>query len=146
MVPGSGRVEVAAKSPVIGIQGMGNMGGYWGPELKYAGYDNVIISGRSSSPVYLWINNNKVEIRDAQHLWGKDVVESQQIIKNELKNDKVQILCIGQAGENRVYCASIEHSSGASLSRAGVGALMGDKKLKAIACLLYTSPSPRDRS
>jgi len=133
LAPGANRTVLVTRSPQTDLLTYSLMGGFWAPELKHAGYDNVIISGRSSSPVYLWINNDKVEIRDAQHLWGKDVEEAQQIIKNELKNDKVQILCIGQAGENRVYCASIEHSSGASFSRAGVGALMGDKKLKAIA-------------
>ena len=72
MVPGSGRVEVAAKSPVIGIQGMSNMGGYWGPELKYAGYDSIILKGKAANPVYIAIHNDEVEIKDATHLWGMD--------------------------------------------------------------------------
>ncbi|MBI2979852.1 MAG: aldehyde dehydrogenase, partial [Chloroflexi bacterium] len=110
-----------------------NMGGFWAPQLKFAGYDTLIVSGKSPSPVYIYINNDKVEIRDASHLWGKDVFETQHLIRTVTKNNDIQIMCIGPAGENKVYFASIEHGPGCSLSRTGVGAVMGDKNLKAIA-------------
>mgnify|MGYP000032263756 CR=1 FL=1 len=108
------------------------MGGFFAPELKYAGYDKVIISGKSPSLVYLWINNDKVEIRDASHLHGKGALETTELIKEELGEPNAQVAAIGLAGENRVYFASIQHSR-ASCSRLGVGAVMGGKNLKAIA-------------
>jgi len=108
------------------------MGGFWAPELKYAGYDKVIIRGKSPNLVYLWINNDKVEIRDASHLQGKGAVETQELILQELKEPKAQVAAIGLAGENRVYFASIEQGR-SSASRGGLGAVMGDKGLKAIA-------------
>jgi aldehyde:ferredoxin oxidoreductase len=133
LAPGANRTAVSTRSPVINLQTWSLMGGFWAPELKYAGYDEVIISGKSPTSIYLWINDDKVEIRDARHLWGKDTQETRRIIQDELKNNNVQILCIGPAGENKVYAASIEQGSGTSASRAGVGAIMGDKNLKAIA-------------
>ncbi|MBI2979675.1 MAG: aldehyde dehydrogenase, partial [Chloroflexi bacterium] len=131
--PGANRTNMVTRSPVTNYLSFSTMGGFWGPELKFAGYDTLILSGKSPSPVYIYINNDKVEIRDASHLWGKDVFETQRLIRAELKNNNIQILCIGPAGENRVYFASIEHGLGRSMSRAGVGAIMGDKKVKAIA-------------
>ncbi len=133
IAPGANRTGLITRSPQTNLLTYSNMGGFWAPELKHAGYDNLIISGKSQGPVYIWINNDKVEIRDACHIWGKDTAETRSIIREELKNNKIQILCIGQAGENKVCSASIEHGAGASLSRAGVGALMGDKNVKAIA-------------
>ena len=108
------------------------MGGFWAPELKYAGYDKVIIRGKSPDLVYLWINNDKVEIRDARYLRGKGAIETAELIREELKEPKAQVASIGLAGENRVYFASIEQDR-ASASRGGIGAVMGDKGLKAIA-------------
>jgi benzoyl-CoA reductase subunit BamB len=108
------------------------MGGFWAPELKYAGYDKVIIRGKSPDLVYLWINNDKVEIRDASHMQGKGAVETAELIRQELKEPKAQVAAIGLAGEKRVYFASIEQGR-SSASRGGIGAVMGDKGLKAIA-------------
>jgi len=108
------------------------MGGFWAPELKYAGYDKVILRGKSPKLVYLWINNDKVEIRDASHLQGKGAGETAELIRQELKEPKAQVAAIGLAGENRVYFASIEQGR-SSASRGGIGAVMGDKGLKAIA-------------
>jgi benzoyl-CoA reductase subunit BamB len=108
------------------------MGGFWAPELKYAGYDKVIFRGKSPNLVYLWINNDKVEIRDASHLQGKGADETAELIRQELKEPKAQVAAIGLAGENRVYMASIEQGR-SSASRLGIGAVMGDKGLKAIA-------------
>ncbi|MBI4187963.1 MAG: aldehyde dehydrogenase, partial [Chloroflexi bacterium] len=127
------RTCLVTRSPLTNYLTYSTMGGFWGSELKHAGYDTVIISGKSPTPVYLYINNEKVELRDASHLWGKDVFETRRMIGAELKNDDIQILSIGPAGENKVLCASIEHGPGCSLSRTGVGAIMGDKNLKAIA-------------
>lgn len=132
MAPGANRTSLVTRSPQTNLLTYSYMGGFWGPELKHAGYDNLIVSGKSPDPVYIWIKDDKVEIRDARHLWGKNIKETQKIIREELKNNKVQVLSIGQAGENKVHSASIEHSTGGSLSRGGVGAVMGDKKLKAI--------------
>jgi benzoyl-CoA reductase subunit BamB len=112
--------------------GYSMMGGFWAPELKYAGYDKVILRGKSPNLVYIWIHNDKVEIRDASHLAGKGAVETQELIRKELKEPKAQVAAIGLAGENRVYTASIEQGR-SSASRLGIGAVMGDKGLKAIA-------------
>lgn len=133
MVPGSGRVEVAAKSPASGIQGMSNMGGYWGPELKYAGYDSLIVTGRAARPVYLAINNETVEIRDAGDVWGQDTYRTQDAIRNDLGDPEAEIVCIGPAGENRVAYASVQTRLGNAAGRTGMGTVMGSKNLKAIA-------------
>jgi aldehyde:ferredoxin oxidoreductase len=126
------RTIVSAISPTSDLYGFSVMGSYFASEMKYAGYDLVIIRGKSPKPVYLWINNNRVEIRDASHLRGKGAVETQILIKEELNQPRAQVAAIGLAGENRVYFASIEHD-GSSASRLGYGAVMGDKNLKAIA-------------
>ena len=133
--PSANKVTISFKSPLTNLFSISTIGGFWATELKHAGYDTMVISGKSPTPVYLWINNKNVEIRDASHLWGKDTTETQRILQEELKNDKAQILCIGPAGENKVYAAAIEHGigSGNSASRAGPGAIMGDKNIKAIA-------------
>jgi aldehyde:ferredoxin oxidoreductase len=131
--PSANRTIINTRSPQTHLQTYSSLGGFWGAELKYAGYDSVLVAGKSPTPVYLWIKDDHVELRDAGHLWGKDTRETERIIRGELKNDKVQILCIGPAGEHKVFGASIEHSSGVSASRSGIGAIMGDKNLKAIA-------------
>ncbi len=130
--PGTNRTVVTTISPTTRLLTYSNIGGFWAGELRRAGFDSVVLSGKSPVPVYLWIAEGRVEIRDASHLWGKDTEETKRILLEEVKEDRAQILCIGPAGENRVCAASIEHSSGASASRTGVGAVMGDKKIKAI--------------
>jgi len=130
--PGANRTIISTYSPQTLFMGYSMMGGFLAPELKYAGYDKVIFRGKSPNLVYLWINNDKVEIRDASHLRGKGAVETADLIKKELKDPKVQVAAIGLAGENRVYMASIEQGR-SSASRLGLGAVMGDKGLKAIA-------------
>jgi len=132
IVPFANRTCITFKSPVMNLLGCSVLGGYFGPELKNAGYDTIVISGKSPTPVYLWIKDETVELCDASHLWGKDTQETQVMLREEL-NEKAQILCIGPAGENKAYAASIEHSIGISASRRGGGTVMGDKKLKAIA-------------
>jgi benzoyl-CoA reductase subunit BamB len=130
--PGANRTIVTAYSPQTLLMGYSMMGGFWAPELKYAGYDKVIFQGKSPNLVYIWINNDKVEIRDAGHLHGKGAVETQEIIRKELNQPNAQVAAIGLAGENRVYTASIEQGR-SSASRLGLGAVMGDKGIKAIA-------------
>jgi benzoyl-CoA reductase subunit BamB len=129
---GCNRTIVSTISPQTRLMAFSMMGGFWAPELKYAGYDKVIFRGKSPNLVYLWINNDKVEIRDASHLQGKGAVETAELIRQELKEPKAQVAAIGLAGENRVYFASIEQGK-SSASRGGIGAVMGDKKLKAVA-------------
>ena len=130
--PGCNRTIVSTFSPQTRLLAYSMMGGFWAPELKHAGYDRVIISGRSPDLVYLWIHNDKVEIRDASHLHGKGAIETAECIRKELKEPDAQVAAIGLAGENRVFYASIEQGR-SSASRGGVGAVMGDKGLKAIA-------------
>ncbi len=130
--PGANRTIVTAYSPQTLLMGYSMMGGFFAPELKYAGYDKIIFRGKSPSLVYIWIHNDKVEIRDAAHLKGKGAVETQEIIKKELNQPDAQVAAIGLAGENKVYMASIEQGR-SSASRLGLGAVMGDKGIKAIA-------------
>src|SRR5208337_2844510 len=130
--PGANRTIVSTYSPQTLLMAYSMMGGFFAPELKYAGYDKVILRGKSPDLVYLWINNDKVEIRDAGHLHGKGAVETQELIKKELKEPNAHVAAIGLAGENRVYTASIEQGR-SSASRLGIGAVMGSKGLKAIA-------------
>jgi benzoyl-CoA reductase subunit BamB len=129
---GCNRTIVSTISPQTRLMAFSMMGGFWAPELKYAGYDKVILRGKSPDLVYLWIHNDKVEIRDASHLKGKGANETAEMIRQELKEPKAQVAAIGLAGENRVYYASIEQGR-SSASRGGIGAVMGDKGVKAIA-------------
>ncbi len=128
---GCNRTIVSTISPQTKLMVFSMMGGFWAPELKYAGYDKVILRGKSPDLVYLWINNDKVEIRDASHLKGKGANETAQLLCKELQEPKAQVAAIGLAGENRVYFASIEQGR-SSASRGGIGAVMGDKGVKAI--------------
>jgi len=129
--PGANRTIVTTYSPQTLLMGYSMMGGFWAPELKYAGYDKVIFRGKSPNLIYVWINNDKVEIRDASHLRGKGAGETAEIIRQELNEPKAQVAAIGLAGENRVYMASVEQGR-SSASRLGIGAVMGDKGIKAI--------------
>ena len=129
-VPAS-RTEVTTKSPETGFIGSSNFGGYFGPELKFAGYDSIAISGRADKPVYVMIENDRVEIRDASHVWGKDTYDTQGIIRSEV-DPEARIACIGQAGENLVHFATVQHELGHAAGRTGMGAVMGSKNLKAI--------------
>jgi len=130
--PAIPRYTVCAKSPLTGAQGEAEAGGWWGPELKKAGFDAIIVKGSSPTPVYLYIKDGKVEIKDATHLWGKDTGTTQKIIKEELADDKIRIAQIGPAGENLVRFANIVNELKHFNGRNGLGAVMGSKKLKAI--------------
>lgn len=126
------RTVVTTVSPQTDLLCYPMMGGFWAAELKYAGYDKVIMRNKSPQLVYIWIHNDKVEIRDATHLKGKGALETQELIREELGDPNIQVSAIGLAGENRCFTASIEQSR-SSASRGGAGAVMGDKNVKAIA-------------
>ena len=130
-VPGANRVSVDTIAPVNGLMGHSLMGGFFGPEMKLAGYDRIVIRGEAPDLVYLAIHNDKVEIRDAKHLRGRGMVDTQRLIKEELNDKGVWVAAIGPAGENRVIMASID--CGNSSAARTVGPVMGAKKLKAIA-------------
>jgi len=129
--PGANRTIVSTFSPQTKFLAYSMMGGFFAPELKHAGYDKVILRGRSPKLVYLWIHNDQVELRDASHLSGKGSNETADLIRAELGEPKAQVAAIGLAGENRVFFASIEHGR-SSASRMGIGGVMGAKGLKAI--------------
>ena len=128
---GCNRTIVTTISPQTQLMAFSMMGGFFAPEMKYAGYDKIVLRGKSPRLVYLYVNNDKVEIRDAAHLHGKGAIETARLIQDELKQPKAQVAAIGLAGENRVYFASIEQGR-SSASRGGIGAVMGDKGVKAI--------------
>src|SRR5210317_1261100 len=130
--PGCNRTIVSTISPQTGLFAFSMMGGFWGPELKHAGYDKVIVRGKAPDLVYLWIKDDKVEIRDATHFRGLGTLETAELIRDELEEPDAAVASIGLAGENRVFFASIEQGR-SSASRLGMGAVMGDKNLKAIA-------------
>jgi len=132
-VPLSGRHEVAAKSPLTGVYGECDVGGRWGTELKKAGFDGVVITGKSARHTYLWINENGVEFRDARHLWGLDTYEVSPILRAETDQKAIEA-CIGPAGERLARIASIMHDGrdARAAGRCGLGAVMGSKNLKAI--------------
>jgi aldehyde:ferredoxin oxidoreductase len=140
LLPGSDRICVCSKSPLTGTIAKCEVGGFWGTELKRAGYDILIIEGRAKEPVYLWIQNGIVEIKTALHLWGKNTKESQQIIRDELGDDRIRIVGIGPGGEHLVRYACIMSGLYSAAGRGGLGAVMGSKNLKAIAVRGNKSP------
>ena len=133
VVPNPGRMEVVSKSPLTGIYGDANSGGFLGPELKYAGWDAVVVTGRSPTPVYLTINDQNVVLRDASHLWGLMASRTEEVIRQDWGDSQVKTAVIGPAGENLVRIAGIQITPQRSAARCGLGAVMGSKNLKAIA-------------
>ncbi len=129
----SARTHIAAKSPLTGLYGSANMGGFFAPEMRYAGFDHLVIKGASDTPVYLWIHNGEIEIRDASKLWGADTFETQELLRDELGDQEVKALTIGVAGENLVRFACVLTSHKNAAGRTGLGAVLGSKKLKAVA-------------
>ncbi len=130
---GSGRHAIGAKSPLTGGFGAGEAGGFWGAELKRAGWDAIVVTGQASGPVYLWIADDHVEIRDATHLWGKKTAEVEQTLRDELGDKRIRVAQCGLAGENLVRYACVIHDANRAAGRTGLGAVMGAKKLKAVA-------------
>jgi len=143
-LPGSGRHCVGAKSPLTGGIAKSEVGGFWGAEFKRAGFDAIIVEGKSPKPVYLWVHNGEASIRDAGHLWGKDTKETQETIRAELGDGKVRVALIGPGGENLIKYANIMHDLGDAAGRNGMGAVMGSKNLKAIAVRGNKAPSVAD--
>ena len=132
LAPTGGRYMVITKSPLTGIWLETNSGGEWGAELKFAGYDGVIVEGRAKDPVYLEILDDEVSLRDASELWGKTVSETTSALKDAVGDDDSKVLAIGPAGENGVLMACVVNELGRAAGRGGSGAVMGSKNLKAI--------------
>lgn len=133
MAPASCRLNVDTKNPLTGGTSTSNCGGNFAPELKFAGFDFIIIQGRAQKPVYIWINNSQIEIRDASHLWGKNTWETEDALREDLGEKSLRVACIGPAGENLVKAACIIVDKSRAAGRGGSGAVMGSKNLKAIA-------------
>ncbi len=131
--PTTGRFVICGKGPATNLWAESGIGGFWGPELRKAGYDGLWITGKSLGPVYIWIEDGKFEIRNAAHILGKDVYETQEIIRAEVQVKGARIACIGEAGERGVLYASICCDHGRMAGRTGLGAVMGSKNLKAVA-------------
>jgi len=131
--PATGRFVICGKGPATGLWAESNIGGFWGPELRSAGYDGLWISGKASEPVYLWIHGGRVEIREAKRLWGLDSYAVQEAIRTEIGEKMARLCAIGPAGENGVLFASIMCDHGRFAGRTGLGAVMGSKNLKAVA-------------
>jgi aldehyde:ferredoxin oxidoreductase len=132
LAPASGWTHIATKSAIIGYLGSVNIGEFFAPELRWAGFDHLVIKGKSPKPSFLFIHNGRIQIRDAASLWGKTTQETQSILKKELQDEDIQTLCIGPAGEKQVRFAGIvtrHHNAG---GRTGIGAVLGSKNLKAI--------------
>ena len=132
-MPAAGRCTVSARSPLTGYWGESNTGGYIGPELRFAGYDGLLITGRSEKPCWISIIEGKVKLHDADQLWGQDTYQIQDSIRKILGEPKARIACIGAAGEHLVKIAAIINDRGRAAGRTGMGAVMGSKNLKAIA-------------
>ena len=143
--PTVGRFVICGKGPATALWAESHIGGFWGPELRFAGYDGIWITGKAKEPVILWINEGKLEVREAAHLWGLDTYETQIQIKEDLGGIKARVACIGVAGENGVVFAGIFCDHGRTAGRTGLGAVMGAKNLKAIAVYGKKSPIPLAR-
>ena len=143
---GNGRHSVGAKSPLTGGYGDGEAGGFWGAEFRWSGFDAIIVEGQAEDPVYIWIHDGEVEIRPAEHLWGKLTADVQETIAQEVGDSKVKVLQCGIAGENRVRMACTLNDVNRAAGRAGMGAVMGSKNLKAVAVRGTMKPMMADRA
>lgn len=130
--PASGRYMVVTKSPLNGYIASSNSGGFWGAELVRAGYFMIVVEGRAEKPAYIWINDDKVEIRDASRFWGMDVHKASDMLLEAVGDPKAKVACIGPAGENLSRIASVMNDKNRSAGRSGVGGVMGSKNLKAV--------------
>jgi aldehyde:ferredoxin oxidoreductase len=145
-ISGQSRITAAAKSPLTGGIGDSQGGGFFPAELKFAGFDAIVIKGKAEKPVYLWINDGKYELRDASHLWGRITGDAEAAIKEELGDEKIEVLQIGPAGEKGVRFAGIFSMSNRANGRTGMGAVMGSKNLKAVAVRGKKHPSVADKA
>jgi aldehyde:ferredoxin oxidoreductase len=133
LCPSGGSYELCFKSPLTGIWCQSRSGGSFGPRLKKAGFDYIVIEGKSDDPVYLWLNDGKAEIREAEHLWGRDVETTTNMILQEIDDRDASVAAIGVAGENKVHFSAVINDRGRAAGRGGGGAILGSKGLKAIA-------------
>jgi aldehyde:ferredoxin oxidoreductase len=129
---GSGRCDIAAKSPITGAIGDSNIGGFFAPEMRMAGFDHLVIKGKAKKPSYIWIHDGEIEILDASYIWGQDTIETQNLIRSNHGDEEIKSLVIGNAGENLVRFANIRTGMKNSAGRTGMGCVMGSKNLKAI--------------
>ena len=132
LTPGACRVSVETKNVFNNGKGSANVGGHFGPELKYAGFDHVVISGKSDTPVYLWIHKDNAELREAKSIWGKTTFETEEILEREHTPRRIRVASIGPAGENLVRGSGVICDRAKVAGGSGVGCVMGDKKLKAV--------------
>ncbi len=144
-LPGSGRNCIGAKSPLTGGIAKSEVGEFWGAELKRAGYDAIVVEGKAEKPVYLWIHDGEVSIRDASLLWGRNTKETQQTIRTELGDNRIRVAVIGPGAENLVRYACIMNGLFDAAGRGGLGAVMGSKNLKAIAVRGHKAPTVFER-
>ena len=146
-ISGQSRATATAKSPLSGLIGDSQAGGFWPAELKFAGFDGIVITGKSPKPVYLWIHDGEAELRDASHLWGTLHVtgETERAIKQELGDDKIQVAQIGPGGEQMIRFAAVMNMSNRAHGRTGMGAVMGSKNLKAVAVRGHGKVSVADK-
>jgi aldehyde:ferredoxin oxidoreductase len=143
-VSGLSRFAVTARSPLGGAVGESQAGGYWGPELKFAGFDALVITGRAPNPVYLWVHDGAIEVRPATRLWGLNASDAQQQIRDELGDQRIRVALIGPGGENLVRFACIVNDNRHFNGRCGLGAVMGAKNLKAVAVRGHRAPDCYD--
>jgi aldehyde:ferredoxin oxidoreductase len=144
-ISGQSRMTAAAKSPLTGAVGDSQCGGFWPAEFKFSGYDALVLKGKAEKPVYLWIDDGEVELRDASHLWGKITGEAEALIHEELGDDRIEVLQVGPAGEDGVRFAAIMNMSNRANGRTGMGAVMGSKNLKAVAVRGNNRPELADK-
>jgi len=133
LAPGSCRLDIASKNPFSNGVGTSNVGGFFAPELKYAGYDHIVLKGKAKKPVYLWIHDDHVELRDARALWGCSTWDAYDLIREQMGDEDIQVLSIGPAGENLVRSACLIANRSRAAGKCGMGGIMGSKNLKAIA-------------
>jgi aldehyde:ferredoxin oxidoreductase len=126
--------QVAAKAPLTQLLGRATLSGFFASEMRWAGFDHMVVKGRARHPVYLWIHNGNIELRKAQNIWGKGVFESRDLIRKELRDENVRIICIGPAGENLVRYGNITADRNQVSGRTGMGTVLGSKNVKAIVC------------
>jgi aldehyde:ferredoxin oxidoreductase len=145
-ISGQSRLTAVARSPLTGAVGDSQSGGFFPAEMKFAGFDAIVLRGRSPQPVYLWIHNGEAELRPAEHLWGKVTGDAEASIRSELGDDKIEVLQIGPAGEMGVRFAALMNMSNRANGRTGMGAVMGSKNLKAVAVRGQMRPALADRA
>src|SRR4030065_2630150 len=132
-ISGQSRMTATAKSPLTGLIGDSQVGGFFPAEMKFAGFDGIVFTGKSPKPVYIWVHDGEVELRDASHLWGKITGDVEKTIREELGDPKIEVAQIGPSGENLARFSAIMNMSNRANGRTGMGAVMGSKNLKAIA-------------